>query len=96
MIGPHHFAYKSNTEGSNRDIPFKSLHVLHFDSCSFGSWAETFQHLSKSPKTDAIPFPYYKESITAAAETYGLYKKHTMPDVESIDAALVYTRLPTT
>lgn len=83
-LGPHDFSYKGIHNGKNLyEVPFEQLHVLHYDSCSFGAWAEKFKHLSKKDNSDDnIPFPYYKESIAIAASAYDAYQKHTsiMPE----------------
>lgn len=79
IAGPHDFMYKSTIAGNHLyAVPFETLHVLHFDSCSFGSWVEKFHHLSKNAIPDKIPFPYYKESIELAKSTYEAYNKLTM------------------
>lgn len=91
IAGPHHFAYKNEIEGPNiYETPFKQLHVLHFDSCSFGAWAEKFKHLSNNKKNN-MPFPYYYESMQAASNAYDVYKKHNMKNIEDIDAEQIYS-----
>lgn len=90
LAGPHHFSYKGKIHGDAvYETPFEKLHVLHFDSCSFGAWAEKFQHLSKEKK-DNIPFPYYKESVDVAVEAYNVYKKHSMPKLDDLSSDLIY------
>ena len=89
--GPHMFTYK---DGSDKmaffDIPFDVLHVLHFDSCSLGSWIEKYYHLSKN-KQDNIPFQYYNESINASKQAFDTYNKYKM-QLSNIDEDQVYTR----
>jgi hypothetical protein len=92
-LGPHDFSYKGKSDGPHLStIAFDRLKVLHFDSCSFGAWSEKFQHLSKTPTPEAIPFPYYKKSIDATARAYDLYKQQVMPDAEKFDETLLYFR----
>ena len=76
LAGPHNFYYKGKYEDYNYEVPFELLHVLHFDSCSFGSWVEKFNHLGKKNE-DKIPFPYYNESINVAKEAFEKYKENT-------------------
>lgn len=91
LMGPHHFGYNDQIQGENvYEMPFKQLRVLHFDSCSFGAWAEKFKHLSDK-KQNNIPFPYYSESIDAAVQAYDIYKKHNMKSLEKISSDLIYT-----
>jgi hypothetical protein len=90
-LGPHDFSYKGMHNGKHLyQIPFEQLRVLHYDSCSFGAWAEKFQHLSKKDSSESIPFNYYNESISIAASAYEAYKKHTMNTPENSED--VYTR----
>jgi hypothetical protein len=93
MAGPHDFAYNGvpSDEEHTFKIPFKDLHVLHFDSCSFGAWAEKFRHLSKNDSSDAkTPFPYYNQSVDAVKPLYELYKKNTSPSY--IDSQYLYVK----
>lgn len=90
LIGPHHFGYHGAISGQNiYNIPFEKLHVLHFDSCSFGAWAEKFKHLSQKKK-DNIPFPYYQESMDAALQAFDVYKKYNMKSLDDIPNDQVY------
>jgi hypothetical protein len=92
IAGPHDFMYNSKTNGPHLyKVPFELLHILHFDSCSFGSWVEKFHHLSKNAIPDKIPFPYYKESIELAKSTYDAYNKLTM-NVHNQDKDNLYIR----
>jgi hypothetical protein len=76
--GPHMFTYtKEGASNFNYDVPFDTLRVLHFDACSFGSWAEKFYHLGKQQRSD-IPFPYYNESIDASTRAFDVYQRHKM------------------
>jgi hypothetical protein len=77
LAGPHDFVYTS-APNSVYDIPFEDLHVLHYDSCTLGSWMEKFTHLSKNAKLDDIVFGYYKQSIEAAKEAAKVYREHKM------------------
>jgi hypothetical protein len=80
QVGPHDFSYKNKYGGEETyKVPFKDLHILHFDSCTFGAWVEKFKHLSKGPKK-GIPFPYYHESMTAITRAYETYRKYTRSD----------------
>ena len=93
LAGPHHFSYKNKIEGENiYQTPFQTLHVLHFDSCSFGAWAEKFKHLS-AKKKDNMPFKYYHESIEAASNAYDTYKKFSMKDTDDIPEDQIYMRV---
>ncbi len=79
LAGPHDFTYSGpGSESAVYDIPFEDLHVLHYDSCTLGSWMEKFTHLSKNAKLDDIVFGYYKQSIEAAKEAAKVYKEHKM------------------
>lgn len=90
IAGPHDFMYKGKMDGDHLyKVPFDTLHVLHYDSCSFGSWGEKFLNLSKNKKGD-IPFEYYNESISAAKEAYDVYKKYKMIDTEGLDKSMMY------
>ena len=79
LAGPHDFTYSGpGSVNAVYDIPFEDLHVLHYDSCTLGSWMEKFTHLSKNAKLDDIVFGYYKQSIEAAKEAAKVYKEHKM------------------
>ena len=92
LMGPHHFGFNGEIHGKSvYEVPFEKLHVLHFDSCSFGAWVEKFNHLSKK-KQENIPFPYYNESINAAVKGYEVYKRFNMSSLDGIDPELVYQR----
>lgn len=86
--GPHDFTYNGKIGDETYKVPFDKLHVLHFDSCTFGSWSEKFQHLSKGAKD--VPFAYYNDSMDAAVKAYEIYKKYTM--LKDVDPSQVYTR----
>jgi hypothetical protein len=88
--GPHAFKY-DGAEGSTYNVAFDVLHVLHYDSCSFGSWAEKYIHLSKTDKKNDIPFSYYKDSIDAVEKAYAIYKQYKMTLPESMDNKHLYT-----
>ena len=90
--GCHNFAYHNKIEGDHVFyVPFDTLHVLHFDSCSLGTWIEKFHHMSKKTTAD-IPFPYYHNSIKLASETYETYKSNTHTSkINNIPPNLVYT-----
>lgn len=91
LAGPHDFFYNgTNSENVLYDIPFEDLHVLHYDSCTLGSWMEKFTHLSKNAKLDDIVFGYYKQSIEAAKEAAKVYKEHKMR--EDMHPDWTYTR----
>lgn len=90
LAGPHDFSYQGKLNGSfTYPVPFSELHVLHYDSCTFGSWSEKFQHLGKDAKSK-IPFPYYNDSIEAAVKAYEVYHNYTMK--HNIDPRVLYTR----
>jgi len=89
LAGPHFFSYKGKIGGNhNQDISDTELKVLHFDSCTFGAWAEKFKHLSNKKKDD-IPFPFYNESIDNAKNGFELYKRHTMDSIKNVDDTLI-------
>ena len=90
--GVHNFAYDDQTIGPNiYNVPFESLHILHFDSCSLGSWVEKYYHLSKNSKQN-IPFPYYHQSIAASKKAFEIYKKHTMSYADNVSSDFIYYR----
>lgn len=90
LSGPHDFSYqgKVGEEATTYKVPFEKLHILHFDSCTFGSWSEKFQHLSKGAKD--VPFSYYNDSMEAAVKAYEIYQKYTMK--KEVDPSQVYSR----
>jgi len=91
LKGPHNFHYKGEHTGPHvYDIPFNTLHVLHFDSCSFSAWVEKFHHLGKK-KNDNIPFQYYNESINAVEQAFNTYKKFLSPSTKDMSADQIYT-----
>jgi hypothetical protein len=90
--GVHGFLYNKKYQGPNiYQVPYETLKILHFDSCSIGSWFEKFYHLSKNKK-DNIPFPYYKDSIKALEEAYQIYKKYTMDYVNGVSQDILFIR----
>ncbi len=89
--GPHDFVYKGKVDPAvTYQIPFDDLHVLHYDSCTLGTWLEKFAHLSKKANLDEIVFPYYKKSIEVAVKAKELYKENKMR--EDMDPAWTYQR----
>lgn len=77
LAGPHDFSYNGIIGGeSTYNVPFEDLHILHFDSCTVGSWVEKFHHLGKDSKK--TPFTYYNDSINEVKNAYNIYKKYTM------------------
>lgn len=93
LAGPHDFAYGGKIDGEGdfqTKMPFDTLHILHFEGCTFGAWVEKFFHLSKNDKADN-PFAYYKSSIETAKTAHELYEKNKMPDVSSFQSDQVYT-----
>ncbi len=72
-IGPHDFSGPAPFH-----VPFDELAVLHFDSCSFASWVGKFHNLIGSDKS-AIPFDYYRDSLTIVELAKQTYLKHVMP-----------------
>ena len=90
LAGPHDFSYNGKIDGDHLyKVPFNVLHVLHYDSCSFGSWSEKFLNLGKNKK-DNIPFSYYTDSIDAAKEAYDVYKRYKMIDTDKLDKSMLY------
>jgi len=91
LKGPHNFHYRGKHTGDHVfNIPFNTLHVLHFDSCSFSAWVEKFHHLGKK-KNDKIPFTYYNESINAVEQAFNTYKKFLAPSTEDLSRDQIYT-----
>ena len=89
--GPHDFVYHGIVDPKvTHQIPFDDLHVLHYDSCTLGTWLEKFSHMSKKAKLDDIVFPYYKKSIEVAVKAKEVYKEAKMRT--DMDAAWTYTR----
>ena len=89
--GPHDFVYNGKVDPTvTYQIPFDDLHILHYDSCTLGTWLEKFSHMSKKAKLDDIVFPYYKKSIEVAVKAKEVYKENKMR--EDMDAAWTYVR----
>jgi hypothetical protein len=89
--GAHDFVYNGKVDSKvTYQIPFDDLHVLHYDSCTLGTWLEKFSHMSKKAKLDDIVFPYYKKSIEVAVKAKELYKENKMR--EDMDATWTHTR----
>lgn len=79
--GAHDFVYQGKVDDAvTAQIDFDSIHVLHYDSCTVGTWLEKFKHMSKNAKMDDIVFPYYHKSIEAAKTATAVYKEHKMRD----------------
>jgi len=92
LKGPHNFAYAGDHIKYNKQIDFNELHVLHFDSCSFGAWAEKFRHLNKgTTNKDKTPFPYYEESKKIASSAYTTYMKTVSSEDNDTDD-IIYVR----
>ena len=93
LKGPHNFAYDGDHTKQTKRLDFKELHVLHFDSCSFGSWAEKFRHLTKGTNDkDKTPFPYYEESKKVSASAYETYMKTVGSSNKNNKDAVYYQR----
>lgn len=89
--GPHDFVYNGYVNPTvTHQIPFEDLHILHYDSCSIGTWLEKFAHMSKKAKLDDIVFPYYKKSIEVAVKAKEVYKENKMR--QDIDPLWTYVR----
>ena len=73
--GPHDFSYNGSMEEGNYRVPFETLKVLHYDSCSFEAWAGKFINIQDSK--GIIPFPYYRESIDSVKAAKSIYDKNT-------------------
>jgi hypothetical protein len=74
LAGPHNFSYQGSLDAHT--FPPEELRVLHFDSCTLGSWMEKFGHLAVQNRDNNIPFPYYRESIAAAKKAQSVYRAH--------------------
>lgn len=80
QIGCHDFGVDGKHEGDFVYMASSTqLQVLHFDSCSFGSWAEKFKHMSHNQHSE-IPFEYYHESMKAVKSAWETYAKYTQPN----------------
>ena len=93
LAGPHDFAYNGKIDGEGSfqyKMPFETLHILHFEGCTFGAWVEKFFHLSKNDKADN-PFPYYKTSIETAKTAHKLYEKNKMPSITMFNRDELYS-----
>lgn len=91
LAGPHDFAYRGEISGDFQyNMPFEKLRILHYDSCTAGSWIEKFIHLSKNDKGEN-PFPYYKSSIESVKKAYDVYKENKMPDLGQIPTEQVFS-----
>jgi hypothetical protein len=89
VLGPHDF---SPPEGAAPavSVPFESLHVLHFEGCSFSAWLEKFRHLGDRPKTtDSTPFPAYEEAIDVARKAHDAYLRIKGRDFVESEAAVL-------
>ena len=71
------------------DDIFDKLRLLHFESCTFGSWAEKFFHLSKNDKRDN-PFEYYKKSVDSVKDSYENYKNSKMIPLDKFNKDHLY------
>ena len=90
LAGPHDFAYGGEISGEFQyTMPFDKLRILHYDSCTAGSWIEKFIHLSKNDKGEN-PFPYYKSSIESVKKAFDVYKEHKMPTLGQIPKDQVF------
>jgi hypothetical protein len=77
--GAHDFVYNGTVDPAvTAQIEFEQFHVLHYDSCSIGTWLEKFAHMSKKAKLEDIVFPYYKQSIEVAKKAISVYKENKM------------------
>lgn len=92
LKGPHYFHYKGQHTGNHLyNVPFNTLRVLHFDSCSFTSWIEKFHHLSKQAKKE-IPFKTYNESIVAVENVFNTYTKYVSPSTQNLTEEQIYIK----
>ena len=81
LTGPHDFGFYGSSsnfpEPRHQDVPYDDLHVLHFDSCTLKSWFSKFYNLSKNQSDPSvIPFPYYRDSITAIKSATDVFIKY--------------------
>lgn len=58
-------------------IPLSSLHVRHFESCTFAAWAEKMLRVARTGQTHARPFPFYAAAAAALLPAYRLYREVT-------------------
>lgn len=62
--GPHMMKYGDETEGERfLNVPFETLHVKHFDSCTLGSFVSKFHHMDKKADKKVILFPLYLKNM---------------------------------
>jgi hypothetical protein len=75
FAGPHNFSFNAvmRQAPSSYNVPFEDLHVLHFDSCTLGSFVEKFFHISKNVKLEDIPFDAYPRNIEVARQAQAAY-----------------------
>jgi len=72
--GPHNWRRSDNTELNSMHLDAETfgspLMVVHFEACPFAHWEDKYFELGNtSPdKVSAIPFPFYRESITRFME----------------------------
>lgn len=92
LSGPHDFAAPtlSPEKAVVHPVEFDDLHVLHFEGCSFGAWAEKYYHMSKK-NNDDMPFDFYKKSIGVAKQAFNAYKEKTMADPKGFDSQHIYS-----
>ena len=91
LDGPHLFGIIGATNNDYiLNIPFDKLCVLHFESCTFGQWAEKFYHLSKNDKQDN-PFEYYKLSTNVNQKSYDVYKKNKMQLINNFNKEHIFS-----
>ena len=79
FAGPHYFWYNGQVHGSHlHEIPYDRLHVLHFDSCTLGSFVSKFYHVGQNVDLGNIPFSSYPNAIKAATTAHQVYKDIAM------------------
>ena len=76
-LGPH----RMTSSNKSQSAKLKKVFVHHYESCDFDIFKKKFKSLSIQDKKIKIPFPYYKESISAAKKNdeeklYNIYKKY--------------------
>lgn len=78
FAGPHNFGWNGDTTA--HDIPFEALHVLHFDSCTLGSFVEKFFRIGRNADTARIPFASYPANIAAAQAAHDAYRSAALDE----------------
>jgi hypothetical protein len=90
--GPHRMSYKGSLEGPEvMDVPWETLCVRHYDSCTIGVFVAKFNHMRKDVDTSKIPFPAYIDAMKTAglaSESYDHIVSHTRKELVGNNSVL--------